>query len=60
LIHQGAAIRVANAVELGDAVARLFADPAARQRMGTAALTAMQSERGAVARIIAIIDQVMR
>ncbi|PIV32463.1 MAG: 3-deoxy-D-manno-octulosonic acid transferase, partial [Lysobacterales bacterium CG02_land_8_20_14_3_00_62_12] len=58
LIHQGAAIRVANAVELGDAVARLFADPAARQRMGTAALTAMQSERGAVARIIAIIDQV--
>jgi 3-deoxy-D-manno-octulosonic-acid transferase len=60
LIHQGAAIRVANAIELGDAVARLFADPTARQRMGAAALTAMEAERGAVARIVAIIDQVLR
>lgn len=60
LIHQGAAVRVSNATQLGDWVARLFADPAARQRMGAAALTAMESERGAVTRIVAIIDEVLR
>ncbi|MGE3106113.1 MAG: lipid IV(A) 3-deoxy-D-manno-octulosonic acid transferase [Lysobacterales bacterium] len=59
LIREGAAIRVGDAIELGDQVARLFADPAQRRRIGNAGLAAVERERGAVARTLAIIDQVL-
>ena len=59
LIADGAAIRVANAVELGDTVSRLMADPKARQRMSDAALAAVERERGAVGRIVEIVAAVM-
>lgn len=59
LIHDGAALRVRNPAELGDTVARLFAESDTRQAMGKAALIAMERERGAVARIVTIVEDVL-
>ncbi len=59
LISDGAAIRVSNAVELGDSISRLMADPKARSRMSEAALAAVERERGAVSRIVEIVAAVM-
>jgi 3-deoxy-D-manno-octulosonic-acid transferase len=59
LINDGAALRVANAVELGDTVSRLLGDANARRRMSAAALAAVERERGAVGRCVDIADAVM-
>jgi len=59
LIADGAALRVADAAELGDTVVRLFADPAKREAMGPAALAAVERERGAVLRVLEIVERVM-
>ena len=59
LISDGAALRVQNAVELGDTVSRLLADPPARQRMSATALAAVERERGAVSRCVEIVATVM-
>ena len=59
LIADGAALRVANAVELGDAVSRLLADLGQRQRMSANALAAVERERGAVGRCVEIVAAVM-
>ncbi len=56
MLASGAALRVANPSALGDTVVRLFGDAAARERMGRSGLEVVQSERGAVDRVIAIID----
>jgi 3-deoxy-D-manno-octulosonic-acid transferase len=59
LIHDGAALRVRNPTELGDVVAKLFAESETRRSMGKAALAAMERERGAVARIVDIVGNVL-
>jgi 3-deoxy-D-manno-octulosonic-acid transferase len=59
LIHDGAALRVHNPTELGDTVARLLSESDTRQSMGMAALAAMERERGAVARIVTIVETVL-
>ncbi|HVF36081.1 MAG TPA: lipid IV(A) 3-deoxy-D-manno-octulosonic acid transferase [Candidatus Saccharimonadia bacterium] len=59
LIADGAALRVGGAAELGDAVLRLFAEPARRAAMGTAALAAVERERGAVLRVLGIVERVV-
>jgi len=51
---------VQNAVELGDTVSRLLADPPARQRMSANALAAVERERGAVSRCLEIVASVMQ
>jgi 3-deoxy-D-manno-octulosonic-acid transferase len=58
LLHDGAALRVAGASELGDTLVRLCGDAPLRQRMGAKGLAAVQRERGAVARTMAIIERV--
>lgn len=60
LVDARAAVRVQNAVELGDSVVRLFAEPERRQRMGAAALAIVERERGAVPRVLAIVERVLR
>jgi len=59
LLAAGAAERVADGPALGDAVVRLLEDEPLRQRMGIAALAAVQRERGAVARNLAAIDHAL-
>lgn len=59
LIHDGAALRVSNPTELGDTVAKLFAEVDTRRKMGVAALAAMDRERGAVDRIVTIVEDVL-
>ena len=59
LISDGAALRVQNAVELGDTVSRLIGDPATRHRMSANALAAVERERGAVTRCVEIVAAVM-
>ncbi len=57
LIAGAAALRVADGVALGDAVVRLLGDAALREAMGAAARHRVESERGAVARIVEIAAQ---
>ena len=59
LISDGAALRVQNAIELGDTVSRLIGDPASRRRMSDNALAAVERERGAVSRCVDIVAAVM-
>lgn len=51
-----AIVRVRDAASLGDAVTRLFAHPEAARAIGGRALRVFLSERGAVDRVMAIID----
>ena len=60
LIARGAAVRVASAETLGEAVTRLLGDADAMARMGTAAAAIIAHERGALARILSIIDRLSR
>lgn len=60
MIAGGAALRVANAVELGDTVSRLLANGGERERRGQAGLAIVERERGAVARTMEIIGSVMQ
>lgn len=55
----GAIVHVRDAASLGDAVTRLFAQPADARAIGGRALRVFLSERGAVGRVMAIIDEVL-
>lgn len=59
LIAAGAVLRIEEADRLGGTVVRLFADDAERRRMGEAAEAAIERERGAVARTMAIVEKVL-
>jgi len=56
LAQRGALITVHDAPELARAVARLLADADLRARLGDAARAAIDSHRGALARLLRVID----
>jgi 3-deoxy-D-manno-octulosonic-acid transferase len=56
LLAQGAAVQVADARELAEAVVRLFGDPEERGRIGAAGRQLVAANRGSVARLIALIE----
>lgn len=56
LLARGAALEVKSAEELGAALQRLMADPAARERMGAIGKEIIAANRGSVARLLAIIE----
>ena len=57
LLEVGAARRVTDAAELGEAVDSLLADGAARLAQGAAGREAVASNRGSVARLLALIEE---
>lgn len=59
LIKRGAALRVHSAEELGAKVLALLRDSARRQRMGEAARQAFERERGAVGRVMTLVENVL-
>ena len=60
LIDQGGAERVADSPRLGQDVLRLLRDPDKRRRMGRAAQQVFERERGAVGRIMQLIDTLLQ
>ncbi len=60
LIDQGGAERVADNQQLGHDVLQLLRDPDKRQRMGCAAQQVFERERGAVGRIMQLIDTLLQ
>jgi 3-deoxy-D-manno-octulosonic-acid transferase len=56
LIEQGGAARVADAKRLGPDVLQLLLDTGRRERMGQAAQRVFERERGAVQRVMQLID----
>jgi 3-deoxy-D-manno-octulosonic-acid transferase len=56
LIECGAAIRIQNALELEQAVCRLFNDPELRDRMGRAGHHLVKSGRGALQHTLELVD----
>jgi len=59
LLHAGGGLQVANAGELATVVARLLADRSERDRMGDNAKKFLEANRGALARSVALIVDVM-
>lgn len=59
LIEAKAVLRVADEIELGTAVIRLFAHEQEGAAMGQAAQAVLERERGAVARTVQIVEQVV-
>jgi 3-deoxy-D-manno-octulosonic-acid transferase len=57
LINEGAAERISDKGELGSETVRLLLDNIRRQRMGERARHVFDSERGAVERVMRLIDQ---
>ena len=55
LLSQGAARQVADASELAAVLATLLADPQERQRMGAIGRRIVESNRGSIARLLALI-----
>jgi 3-deoxy-D-manno-octulosonic-acid transferase len=60
LLERGAALLVNDAQELAAAVKRLLADPAQRRRMGATGKEIVESNRGSVARLLALIDPLLQ
>ena len=60
LLEQGAALQVAGAQELAAALARLLADPEERQRIGAIGRRIVESNRGSVARLLALIEPLLQ
>jgi 3-deoxy-D-manno-octulosonic-acid transferase len=56
LAARGAAAVVADAAQLADALARLFADAAQRRRMGEAGILIVAANRGSVAALVELIE----
>jgi 3-deoxy-D-manno-octulosonic-acid transferase len=56
MLDQGAALQVGNAQELSAALARLFADPQERRRVGALGRLIVESNRGSVARLLELIE----
>ena len=59
LIERGAALRVQDAEGLAAALQKMLGDPALRARMGEAARSLVEAERGAVDRTLTIIERVV-
>lgn len=59
LIREGGARRVPHAEELGHEVLELLRDARLRERMGRNARRVFDSERGAVGRVIALVDRLL-
>jgi 3-deoxy-D-manno-octulosonic-acid transferase len=59
LLRGDAAIQVGSAPELGTVLAKLLADPAARQALGRAAWSAVRAHQGACVRTVAAIERVL-
>ena len=59
LIDAGAALRIADAGELGDTVIELLADAPKRKRLGAAARVAFEREQGGVLRTLEIIEKAL-
>ena len=60
LLARGAALQVNDARELAAAVRRLLADPAERGRMGSIGKEIVESNRGSVARLLALIAPLLQ
>ncbi|HMD29208.1 MAG TPA: 3-deoxy-D-manno-octulosonic acid transferase, partial [Steroidobacteraceae bacterium] len=56
LLERGAALQVADAQELAAVLRRLLDDPEARRRIGAAGKQIVESNRGSVARLLALMD----
>jgi 3-deoxy-D-manno-octulosonic-acid transferase len=59
LIEAGGAREVADGPALAAAAARLLADPALRERMGTSARRFVESHRGSLGRLLALIEPLL-
>jgi 3-deoxy-D-manno-octulosonic-acid transferase len=59
LIDAGAALRVADAEELGVTVIELLTDAPKRKRLGAAARLAFEREQGGVLRTLEIVEKVL-
>jgi 3-deoxy-D-manno-octulosonic-acid transferase len=59
LIEAGGALEVAEGTTLAAAVARLLADPALRERMGASARRFVESHRGSLGRLLALIEPLL-
>jgi 3-deoxy-D-manno-octulosonic-acid transferase len=59
-IQQGGAERVSDAERLGPATLQLLLDPARREHMGLAAQQVFDRERGAVQRVMQLIDTLLQ
>jgi 3-deoxy-D-manno-octulosonic-acid transferase len=59
LLGRGAALQVNDARELAAAVKRLLADPAERRRVGAIGREIVESNRGSVARLLALIEPLL-
>jgi 3-deoxy-D-manno-octulosonic-acid transferase len=59
LIARGAAEVVHSATELGARVSALLADAAARERMGAAGRASVDGNRGALAKLLALIEPLL-
>lgn len=60
LIQEGGAVRVGGAEELGAAVLQLLRDRPRREHMGMVARIVFDSERGAVKRVMGMIDNLLQ
>jgi 3-deoxy-D-manno-octulosonic-acid transferase len=60
LLDRGAALQVSDARELAAAVKRLLADPTERRRVGAIGKEIVEANRGSVARLLALIEALLR
>jgi 3-deoxy-D-manno-octulosonic-acid transferase len=60
LIEEGATVVVRNATEIAEEVGRLLADRVERERRGALARAALESNRGAVRRLFALVEPLAR
>ncbi|HEX7339985.1 MAG TPA: lipid IV(A) 3-deoxy-D-manno-octulosonic acid transferase [Rhodanobacteraceae bacterium] len=60
LLKRGAALRIEDGAALGAAVLSLLEDDKRRVRMGERALDAFDRERGAVTRVMALVDEALQ
>ncbi len=60
LVDCGAAIVVKDAAELGERVAALLADPGERARIGALGRAAVEENRGALEKLMSLIDPLLR
>jgi 3-deoxy-D-manno-octulosonic-acid transferase len=59
LVEEGGALEVADGTALAAVLARLLADPALRERMGASARRVVESHRGSVGRLLALIEPLL-
>jgi 3-deoxy-D-manno-octulosonic-acid transferase len=60
LVESGAAIVVNDAAELGERVAALLSNPQERQRMGALGRASVEENRGALEKLLRLIDPLLR